>query len=351
MIAVREPDPCLRDFLRDQRLVHRDDEAVWAPLAGGISSDIWRVDLPRQSLCIKRALPQLKVAQPWNAPIERNAYEWAWIEFAAAHCPQAVPEPIASDPVQGVFAMRFLAPERYPVWKQLLLDGIAQPGIAAQVGAIIAQLHAASAGDAGVERRFATDAIFHAIRLEPYLLATGFVHPDLAPRLRALAERTAATRLALIHGDVSPKNILLGPQGPVFLDAECAWYGDPAFDAAFCLNHFLLKCVARPRSTDDYLECFDAFAAAYRAGITWEPRAAIESRIASLLPALFLARVDGKSPVEYITEERDRRLVRATARPLVADPPQRVADVSSHWRNALIAARQRERNHAPTEQG
>jgi aminoglycoside phosphotransferase (APT) family kinase protein len=186
--------------------------------------------------------------------------------------------------------MRFLAPDRYPVWKQLLLDGIAQPGIAAQVGAIIAQLHAASAGDAEVERRFATDAIFHAIRLEPYLLATAFVHSDLAPRLRALAERTAATRLALVHGDVSPKNILLGPQGPVFLDAECAWYGDPAFDAAFCLNHFLLKCVARPRSTDDYLDCFDAFAAAYQAGITWEPRAAIESRIASLLPALFLAR-------------------------------------------------------------
>jgi aminoglycoside phosphotransferase (APT) family kinase protein len=247
--------------------------------------------------------------------------------------------------------MRFLAPDRYPVWKQLLLDGIAQPGIAAQVGAIIAHLHAASAGDAELERRFATDAIFHAIRLEPYLLATAFVHPDLAPRLRALAERTAATRLALVHGDVSPKNILLGPQGPVFLDAECAWYGDPAFDAAFCLNHFLLKCVARPRSTQDYLDCFDAFAAAYRAGVTWEPRPAIESRIASLLPALFLARVDGKSPVEYNKEERDRRLVRETARPLVADPPQRIADVSSHWRNALIAARQQERNHAPTEQG
>jgi aminoglycoside phosphotransferase (APT) family kinase protein len=351
MIVIREPDPCLRDFLRNQRLVRRDDEAVWTPLAGGVSSDIWRVDLPQRSLCIKRALPQLKVAQEWNAPTERNAYEWAWINFAAGHCPGAVPEPIASDPVQGVFAMRFLAPDRYAVWKRLLLEGRAEPSIAAQVGTIIAQLHAASAGNAELARRFATDAIFHAIRLEPYLLATAVAHPDLEPRLRALAERSAATRLALVHGDVSPKNILLGPQGPVFLDAECAWYGDPAFDAAFCLNHFLLKCVARPRSADDYLGCFDAFAAAYFAGVTWEPRAHIESRIASLLPALFLARVDGKSPVEYITEERDRRLVRETARPLVADAPECIAEVSSRWRDALAAARQREVKNAPTEQG
>ena len=351
MTPTGEPDPRLRDFLRHQRLVHRDDEAVWTPLTGGVSSDIWRVDLPGRSICIKRALPQLKVAQQWSAPIERNAYEWAWINFAAKHCPGAVPQPIASDPVQAIFAMSFQAPEQYPVWKQLLLDGCAEPIVAAKVGAIIAQLHAASAGNAEVARNFATDAIFHAIRIEPYLLATAVVHADLEPRLRVLAERTAATRLALVHGDVSPKNILVGPQGPVFLDAECAWYGDPAFDAAFCLNHFLLKCVARLRSMDDYLGCFDAFAAAYFAGVTWEPRAAIEPRIASLLPALFLARVDGKSPVEYITQERDRRRVRETARPLVADPPQCIAEMSSRWRNALAAARQREANNAPTEQG
>ena len=199
----------------------------------------------------------------------------------------------------------------------------------------MARLHAASAGDAGIAAHFRTDAIFHAIRLEPYLLATAARHPALGPRLHALAERTATTRLALVHGDVSPKNVLIGPDGPVLLDAECAWYGDPAFDAAFCLNHFLLKCVARPHSTDDFLACFASFSGAYLAGVTWEPPAAIEARVASLLPALFLARIDGKSPVEYITEDRDRRRVRETACPLVADPPRRIADVSSRWRSAL----------------
>ena len=116
-MTAATPDPRLRDFLRDQHLVKPGDDAIWTPLTGGISSDIWRVDLPDRTLCIKCALPELKVAQQWKAPIERNAYEWAWINFAARHCPDAVPAPIASDPEQGIFAMSFLDPERYPVWK------------------------------------------------------------------------------------------------------------------------------------------------------------------------------------------------------------------------------------------
>ena len=211
----------------------------------------------------------------------------------------------------------------------------------------IARLHAASAGNADIAQRFRTDAIFHAIRLEPYLLATAVRHPDIAPVLWALAARTAGTRIALVHGDVSPKNILLGARGPVLLDAECAWYGDPAFDAAFCLNHFLLKCVARPQSVDDCLGCYAAFADTYLAGVTWESRATVEARIASLLPALFLARIDGKSPVEYITDEGDRQIVRETARPLVAQAPARVDEISARWREALARLRAASWRHQP----
>lgn len=334
MSAV-EPAPRLRNFLRKQGLVKPGEDATWTPLAGGVSSDIWRVDLPGRRLCIKCALPVLKVAQPWQAPIERNAYEWAWINFAAGHYPHAVPRPLANDPEQGIFAMSFLDPETHPVWKGVLLDGVVQPQTAAEVGRIIAGLHAASARNAEIAQRFGTDSIFHAIRLEPYLLATAVRHPDLAHLLRALAERTARTHLALVHGDVSPKNILLGPEGPVFLDAECASYGDPAFDAAFCLNHFLLKCVARPPSAEGFLSCYAAFSAAYLGGVTWEPRREIESRIASLLPALLLARIDGKSPVEYITSERDKRVVRDVARPLIVRPAGSLAEVAAAWRGAI----------------
>src|SRR5690606_24157272 len=117
-------------------------------------------------------------------------------------------------------------------------------------------VHAATAADAQVAGQFPTLPLFEALRLDPYLRATGRRHPRLAARLDALADRTAAGRIALVHGDVSPKSIMSGPRGPVFLDAECAWYGDPAFDVAFCLNHLLLKCLARPEAVPALLQAF-----------------------------------------------------------------------------------------------
>ena len=96
-MTAATPDPRLPDFLRSHGLAKPGDDVTWTPLIGGVSSDIWRVDLPDRSLCIKRALPELKVAARWRAPTERNAYEWAWINFASEHCPTAVPEPVASD--------------------------------------------------------------------------------------------------------------------------------------------------------------------------------------------------------------------------------------------------------------
>ena len=136
---------------------------------------------------------------------------------------------------------------------------------------------------------------------------------------------------ALVHGDVSPKNILIGPQGPVFLDAECAWYGDPAFDLAFCLNHLLLKCLWTPSAADGFLACFKALATSYLAGVDWEGAAEIEARTAHLLPGLFLARVDGKSPVEYITGETDKERVRRVGRELLITPVDRLEQIARRW--------------------
>ena len=305
------------------------------PLAGGVSSDIWRVDLPDGPVCVKRALPRLKVAALWEAPVERNRYEWAWMREAQRVAPDSVPPLVAHDVEAGCFVMGFLDPARHPLWKAQLRCGIASPETARAVGRCLAMLHAAAAGRDEVRARFATDGIFHAIRLEPYLVATGRRHPDLAPALDALVARTAATKRTLVHGDVSPKNILVGPRGPVFLDAECAWYGDAAFDLAFCLNHLLLKCLWTPSAATGFLACFDALATAYLDGVAWEPRAALERRAAHLLPGLLLARVDGKSPVEYLTTEADRDLVRRTSRPLILAPGDTLSGVRSAWASAL----------------
>jgi len=304
-------------------------------LPGGVSSDIWRVDLERGPVCVKRALPRLRVAAEWEAPVERNAYEVGWFRAAGDIVPEAVPEILGEDRAAGLFVMEYLDPERYPVWKEQLRDGVARWDTAAAVGERLGRIHAGTAGDADIASRFATDAIFHAIRLEPYLLATARAHPDRAAALEALAATTAATHRVLVHGDVSPKNILVGPGGPLFLDAECAWYGDPAFDLAFCLNHLLLKCLWRRAAAGDFLDAFDVLAYAYLRRVKWEPRAGLEERTARLLPGLLLARVDGKSPVEYITDGTDRNRVRRAARRLLARPAATLHAVRSAWAEAL----------------
>ena len=305
------------------------------PLTGGVSSDIVRVTAGERVFAVKRALAKLKVAADWRVPVGRNAYEVAWLEEAGRIVPGAVPKILAKDAATGSFAMDYLDPLTHPVWKARLRDGHADPVFAAAVGRTVAAIHAATAGREDIASRFDTDGIFHPIRLEPYLEATASRHPAVADRLMALSRQTLATKVALVHGDVSPKNILVGPAGPVLLDAECAWYGDPAFDLAFCLNHLLLKCLWNRPATGAFLACFDALAAAYRAGVSWEDPDAVEARAAALLPGLFLARVDGKSPVEYITREEDRDLVRSTALPLIADPPARLADVRGAWAERL----------------
>ena len=303
----------------------------FARLTGGVSSDIWRVELARGPVCVKRALAKLRVREDWFAPVERNAYEAAWMRRAAAVAPEAVPELLGQDPESGVLVMAYLEPARHPLWKTELRHGRADPEVAGAVGRRLVRIHAATADDLDVAAEFATDRIFHDIRLEPYLVATAGKHPDRAEALQALVEITAATRRCLVHGDVSPKNILVGPAGPVFLDAECAWFGDPAFDLAFCLNHLLLKCLWTPPARAAFLRCFDALAKTYLAGVRWEPSADLEARTARLLPGLLLGRVDGKSPVEYLTEEADKERVRKVARGLLAAPVDRLGSVRTAW--------------------
>ena len=307
------------------------------PLAGGVSSDIWRVELPTGAVCVKRALAKLKVAADWRAPVERNIYEVEWMRAAGAIVPEAVPRLVGHDPDSGCFAMAFLDQRRYPLWKAELRDGRADPAVAAAVGHRLARIHARTSGRADIVATFATDHIFHPIRLEPYLLATAEKHADLAPALRAIVETTASTKRALVHGDISPKNILVGPQGPVFLDAECAWYGDPAFDLAFCLNHLLLKCLWTPAARDGFLASYAALVQAYHAGIDWEDAADMEARTARLLPGLFLARVDGKSPAEYVTADDDKNRVRRVGGMLLRQPPRTLSAIADAWNKELQA--------------
>lgn len=326
-----DPTAEIVPFLKKAGLLAGERAPRLIPLTGGVASDIWKVETDERTFVVKRARARLRVAQEWTVPVSRNASEVAWIRTAGAIAPSAVPRILADDSSVGAFAMEFLDPRDFPVWKTELAQGRVDVDFAANVGRTVAAIHAATAHSESVARTFANDAVFHSIRLEPYLEATARAHPELAPPLMALSRETLATKIALVHGDVSPKNILVGPDGPIFLDAECAWFGDPAFDVAFCLNHLLLKCIWVPSTVDRFLASYDALEAAYVGRVTWEPVADFERRTARLLPGLMLGRIDGKSPIEYITSERDKSRVRQMATALISSPVATLGEIRDRW--------------------
>ena len=324
----------VRDVMVRLNLIQPDESVRVTEITGGVSSILLKIEGQSETYCLKQALPSLKVARLWSAPVDRVYTEIAWLQLAARIDPSCVPKVLGVDRPTNSFVMSFLPPEKFPNWKSELLAGRVNISFAASVGATLAQIHCATASQKAIENEFSNDDNFMALRLDPYLLETARRHPDLATALSSVVVRTQAKKLALVHGDVSPKNILVDSAGPIFLDAECAWYGDPAFDAAFCLNHLLLKSVAVRNSSASLLDAFDAFAEAYLSHIDWESRQDIESRVAALLPALALARISGKSPVEYL-DLPTRKAIIKIATPLVAMPPPQLEALKGVWKKGF----------------
>ena len=321
-------DADIVDGLRAAGLVGEGD-VVLEPLTGGVSCDVWKVETLSGPIVVKRPLPQLRVSAEWLAPVERGTSEVRWLRRARGVDPAIAPEVLAELPGHA-FAMRFLP--GCPVWKDELMAGRVDAGFAAQVGTGIAAVHAATAHNDGDRADFPNDEMFRALRLDPFLLYVARHDSELALALTALADDLVSCKSALVHGDVSPKNILVSAGGPVFLDAECAVYGDPAFDLAFCTTHLLLKAVWSGDARMN--EAAAALVSAYRAGIDWEGDAGLLLRAGKLVAALLLARVEGKSPAPYLTDPEHKRVVRDQARALILAPTP-IDALVANWKRTL----------------
>lgn len=321
-------------WLRRVGLAQAKEAPRLVPLTGGVSSDVFRVDLRSGPICLKRAVAQLRVSSDWRAPLARSNYEVAWLRTVRTFGEALVPEVLAHDPEANRFAMTWFPPDQYRLWKRDLAVGQVSQEFAGQVGRALAMIHGRTAGARDVEANFATDDLFAALRIEPFLRHTAQAHPDLGARLEDIASTTLAHKIALVHGDVSPKNLLCGPTGPVFLDAECAWFGDPAFDIAFCCTHLLLKALWRRAYSAAVLAALAELRDSYLCAVVWEERSALDARAAALVAALLLARIDGKSPVDYLGD-CERSFARETALELLAARGLTLTGVAATWRDKL----------------
>ncbi len=324
-MATSLEDRC-RDLIATLGIAPADAVEEVEGLTGGVASDIARVRVRGRDFCVKFALPKLKVAEDWHAPVHRNAAEYAWLQVASRIAPEGSVKLFGRCEAAHGFAMEYLGGDDVFLWKSSLLQGLVPAGAAARVGDLIGRIHASSARPDFDTALFQNRDDFRALRIEPYLTFTAGRHPDLAEPLNALADHLYETCTVLVHGDVSPKNVLFRSGHPVILDAECATMGSPEFDPAFCLNHVVLKAIHLPECRTLLLDEARALWSAYSAHVDFEAVDDLEVRTAALLPALMLARIDGKSPVEYLGEHT-REIVRQVARPLIAEPAPNIETV------------------------
>ena len=318
---------------RDHLIVNAGAEIV--PLTGGVSSEIYRVRDGDHVFAVKRALRKLKVADEWYADLSRNTSEVEYLRCVQQIVPGAVPAVEFASPKDGYFAMEYLG-DGFANWKSLLLEGVCDANHARTAARVLAKIHGATWNDPKVQARFETTKNFHQLRIEPYLLTTGQRHPDLEACFIAESNRIESTRRCLVHGDYSPKNLLIAQDRFVILDCEVTWFGDPTFDVAFLLNHFLLKSIHRPELRRDYASLINVFEEVYPAEVGDERAASVFAPLPRLLLMLMLARVDGKSPVEYLRDsEAKKNLIRDFARKRIAAPPAALATLVADWMQVL----------------
>lgn len=299
-------------LLTELGLAGRGEIHAIEPLTGGVASDIAKVVLGNDFYCIKFARAKLKVAEDWRAPIHRSRAEYAWLKVADSVDPGVAPRLFGcSDSLHG-FAMEYIEGDDVFLWKAALLAGQQPDGEAGRVADLLGRIHARSAGPEFDRSPFDNRDDFEALRLGPYLRFTATRHPEIGERLTEVADLLYRSDAVLVHGDVSPKNIIFRGGNPVLLDAECATMGDASFDVAFCMNHLILKATQLPHMRTAYLGAALEFWESYRNHVMWEDIGFLDQKVSRLLPMLMLARVDGKSPVEYLA-------------PAVADTVRRIA--------------------------
>ena len=316
-----------RAFLSEHRLFEPTEAVHIEVLTGGVSSLVLRASGSVRCVVLKQALAQLRVHDDWRSRVERSTIEAHCAQVLSELVPGNVPETLAVDEARHTFVME-CAPDGSANWKVQLMGGVVESASAAQAGRLLGRIHASSAGREDLAMEFEDRSFFDELRIDPYLRTLAMRHPDLARRIERMVEDHLRTRVCLVHGDYSPKNLLVAPDGRlILLDHEVAHWGNPAFDCAFVLNHLCLKALKFPVHAEDYLRSAQVLWESYQAENTRETGRGLELETAELLGGLMLARVDGKSPVEYLVSEQERERVRSLARRLVGDPESSVHNV------------------------
>jgi 5-methylthioribose kinase len=328
------------EYLRSRGHLSGDERANARELSGGVSNGVVRVSRSAgEDIVLKQGREQLNVADPWFCSVERI---WREVDVlrecqrlvgnrpSNAPLNVAVPRLLFEDRDNYLYAMS-AAPADHVVWKNELLAGRTRPEIACACGTLLGALHAGSWHDAQIAHRLDNRQFFDDLRLDPYYRQVARVRADFAPAMDGLIESVLSNRHCLVHGDFSPKNLLVHKNGLLLIDFEVGHFGDPAFDLGFFLSHLVLKAFYKAPEHVPYFELIDYFWRNYRTVVTptlspSELGALVERGIQNFAGCA-IARLDGKSKIDYLNDNGRRDAVRELCRRVFVERPSQWADV------------------------
>ncbi len=327
-------------------------------LAWGVSNVVLRIHPDNGSdFVVKQSREKLRTKADWFSRLDRI---WREVEVMRALGPLlpsgVIPQILFEDRENYLFGMEAVDAE-HVVWKEELLAGRADATVAATLGEYLGTIHAATTGNETLWNAFGDRQVFDELRIDPFYRRIAQVHPDLRPAVSSLIDETFAISLCVVHADFSPKNVLLTntslehrteiPSRRISLvDFETGHFGDPAFDLGFFLSHLLLKSIRHAARSTEFLKLARDFWRRYRdtltgiatsrsPGMALLPNNDLERRAIGHLAGCLLARIDGKSTVDYLNQPSEHNLVRDVSRGLFLDPPPRLENVFDELAHAL----------------
>jgi 5-methylthioribose kinase len=306
------------DFARARGWIGPGPATVEA-LGGGVSNAVLRVEAEGRVLVLKQSRPQLRTRDAWFSDIDRVYREQEVMEALGPLLPPGVvPQVLHADRANYVFAMTS-APADARNWKQQLLHIDIELDVGHLAGVVLGRMHQATAAARVEFERFRDRTVFVQLRVDPFYRRIQERRPEVAAAVAPLIEQLMDLNEALCHADFSPKNILTHDETFTLVDYETAHLGDPTMDLGFFTSHLILKAVHVVAARDWLLELVRMFWRGYGPEVEFRPLPELEARGVAHCGVCLLARVDGTSPVDYLTADAERETARRLGRLILLD--------------------------------
>lgn len=325
----------LHEYLKRKQCLQGDELPEYVNLAGGVSNRCVLVQRDASALVVKQALEKLRVKENWECKPERIHQEALGLRHLVRLTPQQnTPAFVFEDFEEHILVMEAV-PFPHENLKTLLLKGDARLAYAKQFGRLLGSIHANTYDNKEYNAIFSETYYFEELRLKPYYAFTAQQLPETTTFLNELISSTKTTKLSVVHGDYSPKNILIHHEKLFLLDHEVIHYGDPAFDIGFSMTHLLSKMLHLYEIREDFFNFCLTYWNAYRQNAAMLMRLrGFEARAVQHTLACLLARVKGKSPLEYL-DKKEQEFQLNIVLTLLRNIPASVDDLIHNFFNAL----------------